>query len=225
MHKLVSSWKWAGTPALCDEWCAGDVLVTEFVDGVRLDKALETRSDQRRNDLLYTLADLYATQILSWGFFQPDTHPGNFLVTEDDRLVLLDFGCARDLRPEFRAAMLRVIEGFLKNDDDQLGQGLYDMGFRTRSGTPDSLGKLARQVLASVVSVGGWDPETLEAATIQGLETMLEDPLQAVPQEFIMVGRALLTLAGLFYTHRPNFDLTEIFLPLLGEALSNQSTN
>lgn len=218
MHALLADWKWIRTPALVDEWSAGDIIVTEFVAGVRLDKALEARPQERKEDLLYRLADLYATKILTWGFFQPDTHPGNFLVTDDDRIVLLDFGCARDLGPEFRQAMLRVIEGFLRNDDDLIGAGLDAMGFRTRSGDPAAMGKLAREMLTAVIASGGWDPENLEAAAFRSLETVLEDPIHSVPQDFIMVGRAVLTLGGLFYTHRPSFNLTEIFLPLLEET-------
>jgi predicted unusual protein kinase regulating ubiquinone biosynthesis (AarF/ABC1/UbiB family) len=225
MHGLLADWKWVATPALVDEWCAEGVLVTEFVAGVRLDKALEARPQERREDLLYRLADLYATKILTWGFFQPDTHPGNFLVTEDDRIVLLDFGCARELAPAFRQSMLRVIEGFMRNDDALLGAGLDAMGFRTRSGNPAAMGKLAREMLAAVIASGGWDPDQLEAAAVRSLETVLEDPIHTVPQDFIMVGRAILTLGGLFYTYRPSFDLTEIFLPLLGDALSTEVPN
>ncbi len=217
---LTADMKNTLVPAIVHDWCSADVLVTEMMPGQRIDRALADRNAERVGDVLYTMADLYALQILKWGYFQPDTHPGNFLVDEADRIVMLDFGCVRKLDEPFRRAMLTTVQGFLMNNDTATAEGLSRMGFVTRSGNFDKLIAVAREVLADVLTVDGeWNPDDLVAAGERALDSLLIDPLIRIPQEFIMVGRALMNLGGLFYTHRPQLDLSEILLPLLAEAL------
>ena len=92
-------------PAVHRELTTRRVLVMEFADGIKITdrRALEAAGVDRERVLL-NLATAYADQILVHGFFQADPHPGNLLVDPDGpRLVLLDFGLAKELPPGFRA--------------------------------------------------------------------------------------------------------------------------
>lgn len=219
MRARTAGMKWVRVPEVLTEWCAHGVLVTSFAQGRRLDEALQGRDREQVSDILFTLADLYALQVLQWGFIQPDTHPGNFLITEAHELVLLDFGCARTLSPAFRRAMLACVGAFLKGDDEGVAAALAAMGFKTRSGDLRPLVATGRAMLGAVIATNDWDPAKLMALTDQAVDNMLEDPVVVVPQEFIMVGRALLTLGGLYYTHKPEVDFTSILLPILAETV------
>lgn len=53
---------------------------------------------RRLDGILSLLLETYVRMILDVGVFQADPHPGNLLVTEDDRLVVLDFGACGVLR-------------------------------------------------------------------------------------------------------------------------------
>ena len=94
-------------PRTLPELCGHDVLVSHFCAGRKITlvldelRALRDAGDgeagARLDRILSLLLETYARQILVAGVFQADPHPGNFLVTDDDRLVLLDFGCTRTL--------------------------------------------------------------------------------------------------------------------------------
>ena len=73
------------------------VLTMTRIDGERLTTWLEraTAAPDARS-LLGELVGEVAAQILVRGQVHADPHPGNFLVTPDGKLALLDFGCMLD---------------------------------------------------------------------------------------------------------------------------------
>lgn len=59
------------------------------------------------------LLELYCLEFFSWGMVQTDPNFGNFLIRNDGRIVLLDFGATVEYEPEFRAqymSLLRAVE-------------------------------------------------------------------------------------------------------------------
>ena len=77
------------------QYCTEEVLVMEYVDGISI------RDTQKLVDNGYDLAEIgeklldnYATQILDYGFFHADPHPGNIEIM-DGCIVYLDLGNMR----------------------------------------------------------------------------------------------------------------------------------
>lgn len=217
-------------PPVVAEWSSDGILVTDFHQGKRIDLFLDEQlaaggGGKALNDaVLSRLLEIYARQILEWGFFQPDTHPGNFLVKADGTLVLLDFGCAREISGGFRKNLARVMGAFLAGKDEEAAAVIQELGFRTRSGDTRPLVMVARQLLVSLVSGGGdiWNTdamkEKLEAAALQ----LLDDPVVKVPVEAVMVGRALMTIGGVFYSHKPTVDPVKTLLPVIARAVAHK---
>ncbi len=84
-------------PLVYRELSGEKVLVMEFVRGVKVD-ALAGRSDHRQ--ISQTLRSATMKMCFVDGFLHADMHPGNMVVREDGRLVLLDVGLATHLTPE-----------------------------------------------------------------------------------------------------------------------------
>jgi predicted unusual protein kinase regulating ubiquinone biosynthesis (AarF/ABC1/UbiB family) len=72
------------------------------------------------------LLDLYCLEFFQWGMVQTDPNFGNFLVTDDDRLVLLDFGATM----EFDGAFRRQYVELLRAVDSGRGSAIVDEGVR-----------------------------------------------------------------------------------------------
>ena len=59
------------------------------------------------------ILDLYCREFFSWGLVQTDPNHGNFLMRDDGRIVLLDFGATLEYDAQFRAEyvhLLRTVE-------------------------------------------------------------------------------------------------------------------
>ena len=76
------------SPAVVREHSTTKVLVTEWVDGTRLD--LDASPDVPR--LCGVAINAYLTMLLDTGTLHCDPHPGNLLRTTDGKLCILDWG-------------------------------------------------------------------------------------------------------------------------------------
>lgn len=104
------------------------VLVSDWVDGAKL-TSLVGRPDAVRNAAgLDYVTFLFAGPALG-GVLHGDPHPGNFLVTSDDRLAVVDFGLVSRLPNGLPAPMGRLIRQAVEQDADAMLAGLVAEGF------------------------------------------------------------------------------------------------
>ena len=102
-------------------------------------------------DLARRLVELFADQILIHGFFHADPHPGNILVQRDGRIVLLDFGLAKDLPPGFSAGLAQLVGAILGGDHAAVASAFRALGFKTREASDESLWWLGEAFLGFAV--------------------------------------------------------------------------
>ena len=92
------------------EYCSEEVLVMEYIEGTSLrdtDKLVELGYDLE--EIGMKALDNYATQILDFGFFHADPHPGNMFI-KDGHIIYLDLGIVGRLNPRDRARFGEIIE-------------------------------------------------------------------------------------------------------------------
>ena len=92
------------------EYCSEEVLVMEYIEGTSLrdtDKLVELGYDLE--EIGMKALDNYATQILDFGFFHADPHPGNMFI-KDGQIIYLDLGIVGRLNPSDRARFGEIIE-------------------------------------------------------------------------------------------------------------------
>ncbi len=212
------------------------VLVTEFVEGQKITSVLDRLAEARDagdesaqleiSRLVNKLIEAYARQILELGRFQADPHPGNLLVQTDGTLIILDFGCTKVLEGEVRRAYAQLLQAFFVQDTKRVTEILQQLGFRTRSGRPDTLLWFAELMLDELRSEGSALRRGLSSAEmidewIRLLRAVEQDPVVRVPDHFVMIGRVVATLGGLVMHYRPTMDVQRVMVPALMAALSN----
>ncbi len=89
-------------PAPYDEYSTGTVLSAERINGMTLNEWLQTGPDQEKKDLLaQTLQDLFIFGLYRLRRIHADPNPGNFIVQDDGKVGLVDFGCVKRFETEF----------------------------------------------------------------------------------------------------------------------------
>jgi ubiquinone biosynthesis protein len=213
-------------PEVVDELSGDRVLTTTFVRGRKITTVLDALAAEgtddahgQLSDILGRLLDAYFRQVLGAGAFQADPHPGNFLVTDDGTLVLLDFGCTRELPEKVRLAFIGLMHAFMAGDEDGMAQMFDKLGFVTRSGNPETLHAFAHQLLAQFREALGADGQVRWPSQEEVLEQMASlldaayaDPVVRIPAEFVMVARVFGTLGGMFAHYRPAIDFPSLVL-------------
>lgn len=217
------------------------VLVTTFMPGEKitllLDRALDAREAPDANEadvaqarslidtLLSRVLEAYVRQTLELGLFHADPHPGNLLASEDGSLVVLDFGCAKEVSAAQQQHLVALACAFVAKDAHAMALALEALGFATRSGTLTGIEQYAQTVLDEIGVVrarGGDWPTQVEVLAQTTLMTRFisSDPVTRLPEEFVMLGRVFGTLSGLFLHYRPDVSAAARVLPLVLMALA-----
>jgi len=89
-------------PRTIDQYCSDDVIVMEFIHGVRLDAL---RADQMPS-VTRALRGAFFAMCFEHGLVHADLHPGNVLVRDDGVVVLLDLGLVKHLSPSVIAKVV-----------------------------------------------------------------------------------------------------------------------
>ncbi len=105
-------------PAVHEELTRERVLVMDFIEGVRLEKAALPPEQARR--LALDGARSLFHQILVSGFFHADPHSGNLLVTPDGRLCALDWGQVGQLTRRMRHFLAELFEAAAALDAERI---------------------------------------------------------------------------------------------------------
>lgn len=114
------------------------VLVSQWIDGVPLLSA-ESAPEQTRNRLGLAYARFLFRGPTVCGLLHADPHPGNFLLTPDGRLAVLDWGLADRLPDGLPTAMGRLLRVAADGDARAMTEGLRAEGFVTRDVDADAL--------------------------------------------------------------------------------------
>lgn len=215
-------------PAPVPERSTARVLVCRFEPGRKitdvLDELAASGETARASTILGRLIEAYVAQVLEAGVFQADPHPGNFLVGEGDALVLLDFGCAKELPAPVRDAYLEIVQAALRSDRARIAELLAALGFETASGRPDTLERFADAMLSDFrdAAFSGElrfpDADGMLRQARELLGAAEHDPVVRVPEHFVMLGRVFGTLAGMFAHYRPTIDYARHVLPVFLRA-------
>lgn len=117
-------------PKYFPELSATRVLTMEWLEGEHLDQFLQTNpSQEMRNKVGQGLWDFYQFQIHELKQLHADPHPGNFLIKEDGRIGVIDFGCVKVLGEDFYNAYFQLMEPGVSDDNAAFVSLLSELKF------------------------------------------------------------------------------------------------
>lgn len=117
-------------PSIYWDHCTPRVLVMDEVRGPDFAAAAADGhlSSEDRHHLAAVALRIAFTQIFRAGFFHADPHPGNFIVTEDLKIGLLDFGMVGTLTERQREHFLELAHAMGSGDTEGILDALWALG-------------------------------------------------------------------------------------------------
>ncbi|MFS0772408.1 ABC1 kinase family protein [Sphingomonas sp. 1P08PE] len=156
------------------------VLAMEFIDGERIE-ALETRPQAERDRAAGSLVALVLRELFAWGTMQTDPNFANYRWQADgQRLVLLDFGAARVIRPTTRAGYHRLLMAALDGDHAAVRDAAIGAGFLGAAAAErhrDGVDRMIEVILGELNRPGAFDFGD------RGFVSVLREDAQAMAQD------------------------------------------
>ncbi len=113
------------------------ILSMTWLGGEHLDEFLKHNPSQAIKDRIgQSIWDFYDRQIHELLEVHADPHPGNFLMSLDGTLGVLDFGCVKVLTKEFYRSYFRLILPEASEDDENYKALLYDLRYLLPGDSP-----------------------------------------------------------------------------------------
>jgi predicted unusual protein kinase regulating ubiquinone biosynthesis (AarF/ABC1/UbiB family) len=210
-------------PKVVREHSTMRVLVSEFAPGVRVTDIAGMRAmGVDPKDVARRLSEIFTEMILVHGFFHGDPHPGNILVQPGPRLVLLDFGLAKELPAVFREAVVRLTTSIMGGDAREVAAAFRALGFRTKTESDESLAMLGEAFLGFALKNGMAyaNAAMMEKFNDELPKAMRANPLVQIPGDILLVGRVMGLLSGIGKQLGSEVDPAALLLPYLGGARS-----
>lgn len=208
--KQLAPLSFVKVPRVLRAYSSDKVLTMSLMHGRHLEDFLARRPSQKlRNQLGANLLELFFFQVLKIEALHADPHWGNYLIQDDGGIGLVDFGCAKYLRPE-TVAYLRSIFLYPGATDSADFHRLLEIPYRL---TGQKLPPATRRALTSFADnfyrkVYPPDPQKQQRFDFAG-NGFLEDYLResknllrtkGVMTEYIFIARAEM---GMYHTlHR-----------------------
>ncbi len=124
-------------PRVIESLSTDQVLTTEFVHGITLDKAVDL-DQSTRDAIARTILFLTIRELFEWRFMQTDPNFANFLFDRDARLInLIDFGASRAYEKPFVDGYMRLVWAAASRDEDALLDASRELGFLTGDEAPE----------------------------------------------------------------------------------------
>lgn len=206
-------------PRVYHEYTRPTVLTMEYVRGEKLDAWLERTPDPaERHRVAMLLFEVFARMFHELHLLHADPHPGNYLLGPDGELVLLDYGCVRDFRPEFTDESLRLIQDLRRGRREALPERFRALGFHNvERFEAAQLDELSRMILAPYLAegefpMGRWD---IQAQLQRHLQRHLSLVHLQPPGEAIFFFRTCAGLLG----HMRRLDACGDFAATISEIM------
>lgn len=194
------------------------VLTLSRIDGVRIDRYQQNaETPTSACEIAERLVIAFARQILDVGMFHADPHPGNFLVTDEGALGILDFGMVGAIDDRLLERLLLLALAVTNRDSTRLVDEFARIG----------------------ALPAGWDRHLMErdishlvsryvGATLRELPltSMVNDAMELIrrhglrlPSELAMLAKTASMLEALCRRLDPDIDVVAVVTPTIRQSM------
>lgn len=115
-------------PEILPELSTPNILAMTYVPGTAIEQ-IATKPQAERDRVAHALMDLVLRELFEFGVMQSDPNLANYRYdAETGKIVLLDFGAARDVSPEIEAFYRQLLFAGLTGDQKLLRSALKNFG-------------------------------------------------------------------------------------------------
>lgn len=209
-------------PEICMDYTTNKVLTMEFLEGVSLNTVLKSDDEKYDKDKIAREgADSFIKQVLIYGFYHADPHPGNIFIMEDNQIAFVDFGMMGHLDSDLREDLAKLFIFITEGDAKLLTKQLIYMGIVKDSVEYKEVEYEIMQLLDKYYGVQFNDISGVLRGLIE--DDLLNEYGVVLPRDLMMVIRTLSMIDDVGRELDPTFNTTAIVKPYAIQMLANMA--
>ncbi|PLX91763.1 MAG: ubiquinone biosynthesis protein UbiB [Desulfuromonas sp.] len=197
------------------------VLTMSYIDGIKIsDTASLKKAGHDLKQLAHTGANAFLDQVLRYGLFHADPHPGNIFVLPDSTLCFIDLGMVGHVDDVLRQQLVSLLLGIFKRDTDLLVSVMLSERDRSKEINISRLKRDLSEFIDDYYQV------PLEHINFFKLITEFIDLMRRhhikFPADLMLLAKAMVTIEGIGRQLDPGFNLIEHIKPTAAELMQNR---
>ena len=201
-------------PGVVWELSSRRVLCLDYLPGIKInDREALIEAGIDPSAVAEIGAASYLKQLVRFGFFHADPHPGNLAVASDGALIYYDFGMMGLLSDALRRRLGSMIRAAAARDSAALVEEMQAVGVIAREIDVGPVRRLVRLMLNEALTPP-FSSNVIDKLSGDLYDLVYGQPFR-LPVELIFVMRALSTFEGVGRSLDPAFSLVAIAKPYL----------
>lgn len=208
-------------PAIVPELSGPKVLVMDWQEGVRCTAPNAFNSDEAKRIFLQNGVESGLRQLLDFGLFHGDPHPGNVLALRDGDIAYVDFGNVAQISRANQESLIDAIVHTMNRDYMQLSETLQTLGFLDKNKADIAAVAMGLQEVwgeDALEQLAGTNGFSFRGLTKEFNKLLFKYPIR-VPERFSLVIRSLLTQESICLTLDPEFNFLDAAFPYVARRL------
>jgi ubiquinone biosynthesis protein len=197
------------------------VLTLEYLHGTKVSELdLAAMEPHARRDVAYRMADAWMTMVFRHGFFHSDPHPANIFVLETGTLGLVDFGQAGKLTDDDMTKLTRLFVDAATENVEAIPRRLRELGVRYAPEREEEFRAEVRVLFDRYYGTRLSDIDPLQV--IREAFQLIYSLNLRLPSRFVMLDKAIATLASVGAEVYPDFNVFEVARPYARGLLADR---
>jgi len=205
-------------PAIYWAYTSNSVLTLEWINGFKLTDTKKIRESGLDPEAIIQIGVISSLkQLLEYGFFHADPHPGNLFAMPDGRMAYIDFGMMDQLDETTKETLVDALVHVVNKDYCDLAKDFVKLGFLSPDTDIHPIVPALEKVWGNALGKNVKD-FNFKTTTDQFSELMYDYPFR-VPAKFALIIRSLVTQEGIALSLNPEFKIVEVGYPYIAKRL------
>lgn len=189
-----------------------NILCMEFIKGFKItDKEKIEKCGFFPSEVARVGLDLYIQQVLKYGFFHADPHPGNIFMTPEGKIVFIDFGAMGTLYPQDKELLENLLLHFIQKDVKKAIDTIKELAVKYN--VPDER-QLERELTEIVYLVDGNALSEISIGDIfEKVRVILNKNQVILPEDIYLLVKGVGQIEGIGRHLDPSLDIMKTLEP------------
>jgi ubiquinone biosynthesis protein len=206
------------TPKIFWDYTGDIVLTMEYVDGIKI-SALEDLTAQGYDlkEIARRGADAFLKQVLDFGLFHADPHPGNVFILPDQVICMLDYGMVGRLGQDLKDQLIDLLQALLNRDVNRIISQLLYSGELTDDSDMKNLRRDLHDFIEDYYDIVLQDIKVGKLLT-EFIEILTHHRIH-FPADFMILAKALVIMEGVGRQLDPEFNMINHMRPYVNKLV------